>query len=316
MKLISGVILWIFWCLFSGKLVGILQGLYYKMCQRIGRIDRLPVNSVDFERDRKKISVSLIMLYFMFILCKFYVKTSENFYEILRISPYIVNKRELRRRFHKMTLKVHPDKINNGDSREFMTLRFAYNVLSNERHRFVYERLGSSMIEWSETVSLYDVIFESVKSTLQFYGGITIVFLVSNFIGIKPLKRFWHFYIIGLWFTLEILSIIRSRPIFPLNFIFPGKLPFEFLTTVHDLLRIFLLAWSDIEFILFPHENVIDVSEASKQIFSLSSILLNESNHLVKMEYSSYGNKSTTKNRIKERIKEVVLENRINLELN
>ncbi|EMR09917.1 hypothetical protein PNEG_01677 [Pneumocystis murina B123] len=316
MELPPGIMLWIFWCIFSGKLIGILQKLYYQIRRRICYIQECPVNSVDFSRDRRKISLFLIIVYLLFIMCEFYVKSSQNFYEILKISPYSLSKGKLKTHFHKIALKIHPDKIKNGDATEFIRLRLAYNVLSNEKQRFAYERLGPSMIEWSKTVSLYEILFESIKPTFQFYGGIIFVSLVFNFLGIKPLKTFWYFYIIGLWFTLEVLSIIRSYPIFPFNFIFLRKLPFEFLTTIHTFLRIFLLAWSDIEFILFSEKNVIDISENSKKIFSLSSILLDESNHLLEMEYSCYGDKSVAKDRIKKRIKEVVLENQVNFELN
>lgn len=115
---------------------------------------------------------------------------------------------------------------------------------------------------------------------------------------------------------MEVLSIVRSNPTFPFNFIFPRKLPFEFITMIHTFLRILLLAWSDIEFILFPQENVMDISENLKRVFSLSSILLDESKILLEMEYSSYRDKTAAKDRVKERIKEIVLQNQVNFELN
>ncbi|KAG5440337.1 hypothetical protein PCANB_001907 [Pneumocystis canis] len=203
-------------------------------------------------------------------------------------------------------LKLHPDKMISKNLTQFIELRLAYNVLSNTYQRFAYERLGPSAIEWSNTVSMSNILFQSIKPTIHFYGGIMLIFFISNLLNLKPRKKFWHFYGLSVWFILEIIILVRSCETFPFNYLFPKKLPFEFLNAIHTIIRVFLLTWSNIELILYQQENDIDILTSSKKISSLSSLLLNETTNLLDMEYSCYTDNSDSKDRIKKGIKDVL----------
>ncbi|KAG5520189.1 hypothetical protein PMAC_001266 [Pneumocystis sp. 'macacae'] len=313
---ISSIVSWIIWCYFQGYFVLIFQKLFYQARKYIAGINEPLKHSTAFLEDKNKISFFLTLLYFIYKICRVYMNFSENFYEILKVSPYNSDKRELKSQFRKIALKVHPDKIVSRDETEFIKLQLVYRVLLNTRQRFAYERLGPLSVEWSNTLSMYQILFKSIKPSIHFYGGILFIFLISNLFKIKPYKEFWHFYGLSVCFTLEILSLVRSGPTFPFNYLFPKKLPFEFLGAIHTFIRFFLLSWSNIEIVLFKRKKVPDVLASSKKINNLSTLLLNETTDLLNMEYSSYINKSIVKNRIKEKIKEVLFKEKMLYENN
>ncbi|KAG5438454.1 hypothetical protein PCK2_000950, partial [Pneumocystis canis] len=282
----SNMFSWIGWYFFFKYFVKILQKSFYQLRQHLTGVQTPSVHSAIFLEDQRKISFILTLIYLIYTVFGFYRSFSKNFYEILEILPYHYDKQTLKTQFRKIALKLHPDKTMSQDVTQFIELRLAYNVLSNTQQRFAYERLGPSAIEWSNTVSIHQILFQSIKPTIHFYGGIMLIFLISNLLNIKPRKKFWHFYGLSVWFTLEIIILVRSCETFPFNYLFPKKLPFEFLDAIHTIIRIFLLAWSNIELILYEKNNDMDVLTSSKKISSLSSLLLNESTNLLDMEYS------------------------------
>ena len=65
----------------------------------------------------------------------------ENYYEILGINDHKCLQEEIKKNYHKMSLKYHPDK-NNGEKEyeeKFKLVKEAYDVLSNEETRKVYD---------------------------------------------------------------------------------------------------------------------------------------------------------------------------------
>ncbi|KAG4302028.1 hypothetical protein PCK1_001703 [Pneumocystis canis] len=298
---------WIGWYFFFKYFVEILQKLFYQIRKHITGVKQPSVNSKIFFKDKQKISFILTFIYLIYTICGFYRSFSKNFYEILEVSPYYYDKQKLKTQFRKMALKLHPDKMISKNLTQFIELRLAYNVLSNTYQRFAYERLGPSAIEWSNTVSMSNILFQSIKPTIHFYGGIMLIFFISNLLNLKPRKKFWHFYGLSVWFILEIIILVRSCETFPFNYLFPKKLPFEFLNAIHTIIRVFLLTWSNIELILYQQENDIDILTSSKKISSLSSLLLNETTNLLDMEYSCYTDNSDSKDRIKKGIKDVLI---------
>ncbi|KAG4305212.1 hypothetical protein PORY_001382 [Pneumocystis oryctolagi] len=305
LSIILNLIPWISWCFLQEYFILIFQKLFYQVRQRLTGIREPPPHSDVFFKDKNKISLFLTFLYFIYEMHGIYQSFSDNFYEILKISPYDFNEQKLKTQFRKMAIKFHPDKIISKDENKFIELQLAYKILLNSHQKFAYERLGPSAIEWSKTVSIYEVLFQSIKPCFHFYGGVVLVFLVLNFLGAKSYKKrvgfmhaFWYFYGLSLCFTLEIMSIIRSYPTFPFNYLFPRKLPFEFLNATHTFFRVFLMLLSSIERVLFKQNNIPDISTSSKKIDILSKLLLSESTDLLNMEYSCYSNKSVNHSNI------------------
>ncbi len=67
---------------------------------------------------------------------------AKDYYEILGVSKN-ANKDEIKKAFHKMAHKHHPDK-NGGDDTKFKELNEAYQVLSDDNKRSQYDRFGSA----------------------------------------------------------------------------------------------------------------------------------------------------------------------------
>lgn len=67
---------------------------------------------------------------------------SKDYYEILGVQKN-ASKDEIKKAFHKLALKYHPDK-NNGDDKKFKEANEAYQVLSDEQKRSKYDQFGSA----------------------------------------------------------------------------------------------------------------------------------------------------------------------------
>jgi len=66
---------------------------------------------------------------------------SKDYYKILGINKN-ASKEQIKKAFHSLALKYHPDK-NNGDDKKFKEINEAYQTLSNEKKRTDYDRFGS-----------------------------------------------------------------------------------------------------------------------------------------------------------------------------
>lgn len=67
---------------------------------------------------------------------------AKDYYNILGVDKN-ASKEEIKKAFHKLALKYHPDK-NNGDDKKFKELNEAYQVLSDEGKRSSYDRFGTA----------------------------------------------------------------------------------------------------------------------------------------------------------------------------
>ena len=66
----------------------------------------------------------------------------KNYYETLGISKN-ASKEEIKKAFHKLAHKYHPDK-NQGDDKKFKEVNEAYQVLSDDQKRSRYDQFGSA----------------------------------------------------------------------------------------------------------------------------------------------------------------------------
>lgn len=67
---------------------------------------------------------------------------SKDYYEILGVQKN-ASKDEIKKAFHRLALKYHPDK-NNGDDKKFKEANEAYQVLSDEQKRSRYDQFGNA----------------------------------------------------------------------------------------------------------------------------------------------------------------------------
>ncbi len=80
---------------------------------------------------------------FYFLLATYYlIIMSKNYYETLGVEKK-ASKEEIKKAFHKMAHKYHPDK-NKGEDQKFKEVNEAYQVLSDDQKRARYDQFGSA----------------------------------------------------------------------------------------------------------------------------------------------------------------------------
>lgn len=67
---------------------------------------------------------------------------SKDYYETLEINKN-ASKEEIKKAFHKLAMKHHPDR-NGGDDKKFKEINEAYQVLSDEKKRTMYDQYGTA----------------------------------------------------------------------------------------------------------------------------------------------------------------------------
>lgn len=67
---------------------------------------------------------------------------AKDYYETLEVNKN-ATKEEIKKSFHKLAMKYHPDK-NGGDDKKFKEINEAYQVLSDEKKRAMYDQYGSA----------------------------------------------------------------------------------------------------------------------------------------------------------------------------
>ncbi len=65
----------------------------------------------------------------------------KNYYEILGIAKN-ADKEEIKKAYHKLAHKFHPDKTQGGDEQKFKEINEAYQILINDKKRAEYDRYG------------------------------------------------------------------------------------------------------------------------------------------------------------------------------
>lgn len=69
-------------------------------------------------------------------------KTNQNLYEVLQLNSY-ASKTDIQQSFRRLSRVYHPDKNKEADSFErFNKIREAYEILSNEKKKYIYDRFG------------------------------------------------------------------------------------------------------------------------------------------------------------------------------
>ena len=91
-----------------------------------------------------------------------------NYYEILNLKSN-ATKNEIKKSYHKLAIKYHPDKTNNkNDSDKFKQISEAYSVLSDDNKRKQYDSTGISDINLTDPLEMFQNIFNNFKPDSNF----------------------------------------------------------------------------------------------------------------------------------------------------
>ena len=91
-----------------------------------------------------------------------------SYYDLLGVSPD-ASQSEIKKAFHKLALKNHPDR--GGDAEKFKEMSAAYDVLSDPDKRQRYDQLGPAGVEGDGTGGGGGNPFDQADIFEQFFGG-------------------------------------------------------------------------------------------------------------------------------------------------
>ncbi|KAJ3366600.1 hypothetical protein GGF31_008021 [Allomyces arbusculus] len=91
-----------------------------------------------------------------------------------------VSPTELKRAYRKLALKYHPDK-NPGNEDRFRDIQHAYNVLSDEKKRSVYDQYGEMGLEMMEKMPWIDAEVYRRVGSLSMLLALAVVIIIAQF---------------------------------------------------------------------------------------------------------------------------------------
>lgn len=141
--------------------------------------------------------------------------SEEDFYSVLEI-PRNATAAQIKRAYHRLALKYHPDKTGIKDSLRFQAISQAYRVLSNNRTRYVYDRYGEPglyLLSNVRSTAVVDLILDGRRLRLLLFCLwllILSVCLLPILIGLRASldKRWpWCLLFLPLW-LLDIVIVV------------------------------------------------------------------------------------------------------------
>lgn len=172
---------------------GWLLAFYYRFITRAG--DPIPQRgSPRYIRDYKRIHVSVITLYLLYTIYEAYytLTVTPNFYTLL-VTPLNADEKTLKSRFRRLTVLYHPDKVGTAGEGYFVTLKQAYDVLSDPVKRFAYDRFGPEVMEWRHCNTVYDYLVRGGATMVPYYIGTLGLLIILSVLGKAEFGRYVYF---------------------------------------------------------------------------------------------------------------------------
>lgn len=199
---------------------GYIQSLYYTLITRAGSPKPSP-RSPRFLRDRKRIHVLVILAYLAYTIYEadHALRKAGDFYSALGV-PHDVDENGLNRRFRRLTVQYHPDKIS-ADSpipkeqieATYVHLKLARDTLIDPAKRFAYDRFGAEVLSWPLCKTTRDYILRGVQQTIVYYVASGVGLVLVGILGYLQEGKFWRYVVMTAFFVAELAVI--TRPVFP-----------------------------------------------------------------------------------------------------
>jgi hypothetical protein len=134
------------------------------------RILTQPTTPIQAELHTKRIRTLVILSYLFYTVYASLFKRPVNFYELLEVRTHS-DTEAIRRSFRKLARIYHPDKMGGGlkNERFFIDLRRGHDCLVEPVKRMAYDRFGSSVLEWTEAITLREYFTTGLQNSLAFY---------------------------------------------------------------------------------------------------------------------------------------------------
>ncbi|CAI6339438.1 unnamed protein product [Periconia digitata] len=213
---------------------GWMQSTLYAIFIRAGDPKPQP-GSARYVRHRRRILMFIYLAYFTFTIYEvdFNLQRSSNAYNDLGV-PVDVDAGELAKRFRKLTIKYHPDKIKPGVNKEranafYVHLTSMREIVLDPAKRFAYDRFGPTGIaQCKSCITIGDFVDQAIQGALVTYGALLGFLLAANALGFFKDGAYWRYLAIVAVAVLDLRTSMRpDHPPFLANWLNP------LVTTLH-----------------------------------------------------------------------------------
>lgn len=274
------------WSLLPTILAPIIQFIYEKLNFRVGEKPTA--------KRRQKTRQRIILTIGCFLLA---FRVAQGYYDVTRDTSNLsyeqshyhalnltstANPKQIRQQYRRLSLVNHPDKAKarGKDPKQaeddFIELKTSYEILSDQKLKFGYDRFGPSFVEKirallkqreegsqftpehkkktkkeaAEDISDWEVLSTGVKNAMAEHGITFAVLLFLWVFGMAPQGRFWRFYFLGCQVLIELTIYTRpedNRIIQVLEwfhaygFLKKIQLPYQLISVLRKILPEFLL---------------------------------------------------------------------------
>ncbi|KAI5294099.1 hypothetical protein KEM52_004695 [Ascosphaera acerosa] len=203
-SLVQTAVTYATWAYLPRYLTGTVQHAYYQL--RPGRTPPPKQGTPEHARDRRRVYVCVVTAYFLFTIWSAFadIQRQGDMYRLLGVTP-LTPERVVRSRYRRMATLLHPDKISKdssdtggpGAEAAFMSLKVAYETLTDPTQRFVYDRFGEAIVlneRLPEAERLQKLILAALAQIAPQRLLDLALLLVLNLVWFPAWGRFWRLY--------------------------------------------------------------------------------------------------------------------------
>ncbi|KAI3657595.1 hypothetical protein MP638_005799 [Amoeboaphelidium occidentale] len=265
------VLLWVFVPgIITTVLLRAIHYVYYRIIKRQPCPD---TKSLIYKRNYKWLYTFLIVSYLAVDYYRMVSALPPSYYGAIEVSYSEFSPRDLKSTFRKMSLKYHPDKhIGKEDEANavFMNVRKAYEVLSDNTKRSLYDRFGPAAFECQHCKTVQEYMANAILSNMIYYVASFLFLVMFHGVGKDFSALFWR--LLGLFcvFSIEV-GILTGYSHH--NWLFSSRPGFEKISLMHKLFLTLSIASNMVlpYWFLKPSSQSTEalVSEAEKKMVSL-----------------------------------------------
>ncbi|KAI5304740.1 hypothetical protein KEM56_006007 [Ascosphaera pollenicola] len=228
-SLLNSAIGYASWAFIPQFITGFAQSIYYDY--RPSKSPAPAEGSPEYARDRRRIYILVVTSYLLWTIWSTYagIQSERDFYRLLGVTP-MSSEKEIRSKYRRLATMFHPDKVRSSEppvtplgnqsikEEVYMTIKLAYETISEPTQRFIYDRFGvaippnekypgSMRLQKFMTGALLTGI---VPDRLFTFGMLVLL----NLIWFPAWGRYWRFYSFFATLTCELILLTRSGTTF------------------------------------------------------------------------------------------------------